>query len=63
LAASFMPVRPVSSRYKASDYYMNYYTRRPIEANGHVTHVIENLRVHSKLEAVIAAARLGLIKF
>jgi DNA-binding CsgD family transcriptional regulator len=28
----------------------------------HVTHVIEKLRVHSKLQAVIAAARLGLIE-
>jgi two-component system, NarL family, response regulator DevR len=28
----------------------------------HVTHVIEKLRVHSKLQAVIAAARLGLIQ-
>lgn len=24
-----MPVRPVSSRFVASDYYMNYYTRKP----------------------------------
>jgi DNA-binding CsgD family transcriptional regulator len=27
----------------------------------HVRHVIEKLEVHSKLQAVIAAARLGLI--
>jgi two-component system NarL family response regulator len=29
----------------------------------HVRHVIEKLEVHSKLQAVIAAARLGLIEF
>jgi DNA-binding CsgD family transcriptional regulator len=28
----------------------------------HVRHVIEKLEVHSKLQAVIAAARLGLIE-
>jgi DNA-binding NarL/FixJ family response regulator len=34
----------------------------PHTVEWHVTHVIEKLRVHSKLQAVIAAARLGLIE-
>jgi DNA-binding NarL/FixJ family response regulator len=34
----------------------------PPTVEWHVTHVIEKLRVHSKLQAVIAAARLGLIE-
>jgi DNA-binding NarL/FixJ family response regulator len=35
----------------------------PHTVEWHVTHVIEKLKVHSKLQAVIAAARLGLIEF
>jgi Response regulator containing a CheY-like receiver domain and an HTH DNA-binding domain len=34
----------------------------PHTVEWHVSHVIEKLRVHSKLQAVIAAARLGLIE-
>lgn len=34
----------------------------PHTVEWHVTHVIEKLRVHSKLQAVIAASRLGLIE-
>jgi DNA-binding NarL/FixJ family response regulator len=34
----------------------------PHTVEWHVTHVIEKLRVHSKLQAVIAATRLGLIE-
>ena len=34
----------------------------PHTVEWHVRHVIEKLRVHSKLQAVIAAARLGLIE-
>jgi two-component system, NarL family, response regulator DevR len=34
----------------------------PHTVEWHVTHVIEKLRVHSKLQAVIVAARLGLIE-
>jgi DNA-binding NarL/FixJ family response regulator len=34
----------------------------PHTVEWHVTHVIEKLRVHSKLQAVISAARLGLIE-
>jgi ATP/maltotriose-dependent transcriptional regulator MalT len=33
----------------------------PHTVEWHVRHVIEKLQVHSKLQAVIAAARLGLI--
>jgi two-component system, NarL family, nitrate/nitrite response regulator NarL len=35
----------------------------PHTVEWHVTHVIDKLGVHSKLQAVIAAARLGLIDF
>jgi two-component system, NarL family, response regulator DevR len=35
----------------------------PHTVEWHVTHLIEKLGVHSKLQAVIAAARLGLIEF
>jgi DNA-binding NarL/FixJ family response regulator len=35
----------------------------PHTVEWHVSHVIEKLGVHSKLQAVIAAARLGLIEF
>jgi DNA-binding CsgD family transcriptional regulator len=34
----------------------------PHTVEWHVRHVIEKLQVHSKLQAVIAAARLGLIE-
>jgi DNA-binding NarL/FixJ family response regulator len=34
----------------------------PHTVEWHVSHVIEKLRVHSKLQAVIAAARMGLIE-
>jgi DNA-binding CsgD family transcriptional regulator len=34
----------------------------PHTVEWHVSHVIEKLGVHSKLQAVIAAARLGLIE-
>jgi two-component system nitrate/nitrite response regulator NarL len=34
----------------------------PHTVEWHVSHVIEKLRVHSKLQAVIAAARLGLVQ-
>ncbi len=34
----------------------------PHTVEWHVSHVIEKLQVHSKLQAVIQAARLGLIK-
>jgi DNA-binding CsgD family transcriptional regulator len=33
----------------------------PHTVEWHVRHLIEKLQVHSKLQAVIAAARLGLI--
>lgn len=33
----------------------------PITARNHVTNVIEKLRVHTRLQAVIAASRLGLL--
>jgi DNA-binding NarL/FixJ family response regulator len=36
---------------------------KPHTIEWHVSHVIEKLGVHSKLQAVIAAARLGLIDF
>jgi DNA-binding CsgD family transcriptional regulator len=35
----------------------------PHTVEWHVTHLTEKLGVHSKLQAVIAAARLGLIAF
>ncbi len=34
----------------------------PHTVEWHVSHVIEKLAVHSKLQAVIAAARMGLIE-
>jgi DNA-binding CsgD family transcriptional regulator len=34
----------------------------PHTVEWHVRHVIEKLKVHSKLQAVVAAARMGLIE-
>ena len=48
---------------KAIDLYMKLHAKdiAPHTVEWHVRHLIEKLEVHSKLQAVIAAARLGLI--